>query len=59
MALPAFIISVILHNLLGGLLGVEEAVFFCIAVFACPLAIAVGIIGSLVIFIKGLLVRLP
>ena len=49
-----FIISVFLHNALSGLLGVEEPVFFIIAVIVSPLAFAVGIIGSLVLFIKGL-----
>ncbi len=53
-SLGAFIISVFLHNALSGLFGVEEPVFFIIAVFICPLGFAVGIIGSLVIFIKGL-----
>ena len=50
----AFIISVFLHNALSGLFGVEEPVFFCIAVFVAPVALAVGIIGSLVLFIMGL-----
>jgi len=49
-----FIISVFLHNALSGLFGVEEPVFFCIAVFVAPLALAVGLIGSLVLFIMGL-----
>ncbi|MFC1914141.1 hypothetical protein ACFLXF_02580 [Chloroflexota bacterium] len=53
-ALGTFIISVVLHNVLSGLLHVEEPVFFCIAVFASPVAMAVAIIGSLVIFIRGL-----
>ena len=53
-ALGTFIISVFLHNALSGLFGVEEPVFFCIAVFVAPLALAVGLIGSLVVFIKGL-----
>jgi len=51
-SLGAFIISVFLHNILSGLF--EEPVFFFIAVIICPLAFAVGIIGSLVMFIKGL-----
>ena len=58
-ALGTFIISVFLHNALSGLFGVEEPVFFCIAVFVAPLALAVGLIGSLVLFIKGLLGRNP
>jgi len=54
-SLGAFIISVLLHNAISGLFEIKEPVFFCIAVFICPLAFAVGIIGSLVMFIKGLL----
>ena len=50
----AFIISVFLHNALSGLFGVEEPVFFCIAVFIAPLALVVGLIGSLALFIVGL-----
>ena len=49
-----FIISVFLHNAIGGLFSIEEPVFFFIAVFVAPLTFTVGIIGSLVIFIKGL-----
>jgi hypothetical protein len=53
-SLGAFIISVFLHNFISGLLGVDEPVFFVIATIISPLALAVGIIGSLVLFIKGL-----
>ena len=56
-SLGVFIISVFLHNALSGLFGVEEPVFFVIAVFVSPLAFAVGLVGSLVIFSKGLLSR--
>jgi len=54
-SLGAFIISIFLHNAISGLFDIEEPVFFVIAVFISPLAFAVGLIGSLVIFIKGLL----
>ena len=54
MSLGAFIISVFLHNAISGLLGIEEPVFFSIAVIVAPLAFAVGLIGSLVIFIMRL-----
>jgi hypothetical protein len=54
-SVAAFIISVFLHNALSGLFGVEEPVFFFISVFIAPLGFAVGLIGSLVIFIQGLL----
>lgn len=53
-SLGIFIVSVFLHNALSGLFGIEEPVFFSIAVFVSPLALAVGIIGSLVLFITGL-----
>jgi hypothetical protein len=66
-SLGAFIISVFLHNAIYGLLihyfeadfwdrigAADEPFFFIIAVFICPPAFAVGIIGSLVIFLKGL-----
>ena len=54
-----FIISVFLHNALSALFGVEEPVFFTIAVFLSPLALAVGLVGSLVLFIMGLAERTP
>ena len=53
-SLCAFVISVFLHNALSAILNVEEPVFFVIATIISPLAFAVGLIGSLVIFIKGL-----
>jgi len=53
-ALGTFIISVFLHNALDALFGIEEPVFFFIAVFVSPVAFAVGITGSLAMFIKGL-----
>ena len=54
LSVGAFIICVFLHNMLGALLGVEEPVFFIMAVIVSPLALAVGLIGSLVVFIMGL-----
>ena len=53
-SLGVFIISVFLHNAISGLFEIEEPVFFFISVFIVPLGFAVGIIGSLVIFIQGL-----
>jgi hypothetical protein len=54
-SLGAFIISFFLHNFISGLLGVEEPVFFIIAVIVSPLGLAVGLIGALVLFVKGLI----
>jgi len=66
-SLGAFIISFVLHNAIYGLfihffgadfwdrIGIsDEPVFFFIAVIICPLAFAVGFVGSIVIFVKGL-----
>ena len=49
-----FIVSVFLHNLIFALFEFEEAVFFVIAVIVSPLACAVGVVGSLVLFFMGL-----
>ena len=48
-----FIVSILLHNAIYGLFGIEEAVFFCIAVFLCPVAFLVGAAGSIVFTIKS------
>jgi hypothetical protein len=62
----AFLLSVVLHNLVYGLLiwwfgedfwgaqgGGDEAFFFIIAIFVCPLVFLVGTVGSIVMFILG------
>ena len=54
-SLAVFILSFFLHNGISVLLGVEEPVFFTIAVILAPLGLAVGLIGSLVIFSKRIL----
>jgi len=54
-SLAIFVVSVFLHNAIYALFEVEEAVFFIIAVIVAPLGFAVGLIGSLVVFVKGLL----
>jgi uncharacterized MAPEG superfamily protein len=55
LSIGTFIVSVFLHNALSALFGVEEPVFFLIAVIVSPAALAAGIIGSLVMVIKGLI----
>ncbi len=54
LSIGVFIISVFLHNILCALIGIEEPVFFIIAVIVSPLALAAGIIGSLVLVFMGL-----
>ena len=56
-SLAVCILSVFLHNALSGLLHIEEAVFFVIAVFVAPAAFVVGLVGSVVVLILGLLRR--
>ncbi len=64
-SLGALIISIFLHNAITALvmhffdIEFEEPVFFIIATIVCPLGIVVGIIGSLVIYLKGLFRRTP
>lgn len=48
------ITSIFLHNVIGRLGGVEEPVFFVIGVLLAPIAMGIGLVGSLVIFGKGL-----
>jgi hypothetical protein len=47
-----FIVGVILHNVLYGLSGTEEHVFFIIAIVALWVFI-IATVGGLVIFLKG------
>ena len=61
-AAAGFLLGVVLHNLfyalasmttstfLSGLLGFLEGTFFILAVLVCPLALLVGIIGTLVLW---------
>jgi hypothetical protein len=54
LSIGAFIVSVFFHSALGALFGIEEPVFFIIAVIISPAALAAGIIGSMVLLIMGL-----
>lgn len=59
----AMIVSIILHNAISGLLtsllnrDFEEAVFFLIALFGCPAVFLVGVVGSLVLIVRDMLLR--
>jgi hypothetical protein len=48
------ITSIFLHNVVCRLTGVEDPIFFVIGVLLAPAAMGVGLVGSLVFFIKGL-----
>jgi hypothetical protein len=62
-SLGVAIISIFLHNAISALamhfwgIEFEEPVFFIIATIICPLGLAVGVIGSLVMYFKGLFSR--
>ncbi len=47
-----FLLFILLHNAIYGLFGVEEAVFFIIAVFLAPAAFLVGVVGSIVLAVR-------
>ena len=51
-AAGTFVVSVTAHNAISAWFGIEEPVFFIIAVFLCPAAFLVGAIGSIVSAIK-------
>ena len=51
--LLAFLIFVILHNLVSALLGIEEPVFFTIAVPIIPVYLIISIVYSLIYHIKN------
>jgi hypothetical protein len=59
----AMIASIILHNAISGLLtsllnrDFEEAVFFLIALFGCPAVFLVGVVGSLVLIIRDIILK--
>lgn len=48
----AFVLSVIAHNAISAWFGIEEPVFFAIAVFVCPIAFLVGAVGSIIIAVR-------
>jgi uncharacterized membrane protein len=47
------LLSIILHNLVSGLLGVEEAFFFSIAVLIIPIYLLIAIVYSTVNYFKN------
>ena len=60
-----FFVSIFLHNIFYGLsiitsqisilaffMGIFDITFFIIAIFVCPLGLMIGIIGTIVVFIR-------
>ena len=45
-------VSIVLHNLISGLLGVEEALFFIIVIFVIPAYTLTAVLVTLVSFLR-------
>jgi len=46
------VVSIIMHNVMGSWVGVEEPLSFIMAVYVCPIAFLVGGVGSIVLAFK-------
>jgi len=46
-------VSIVLHNLISGLLGIEEIFFFSIVVFIIPAYLFIAVLFSLQYFVKN------
>ena len=44
--------SIILHNLVDAVFGVEEAFFFILVIFVLPLYVAIAVVYSIVYWLK-------
>jgi hypothetical protein len=54
LSLSTIALAIVLHNLVSSWLGFEDAFFFILGLLAAPAVLAISLLGSLVIFIKGL-----
>jgi hypothetical protein len=54
LSLSTIALAITLHNLISYWFGFEDAVFFIVGLLVAPAVLAVSLLGSLVIFIKGL-----
>ena len=44
--------SIILHNLISGLMGIEEVFFFAIVIFIIPAYILIAVLFTVISFVK-------
>lgn len=54
LSLSTVAFSITLHNLLSALFNIEEAFFFILGLLIAPALLVISLLGSLVIFAKGL-----
>jgi len=52
-------VSIILHNLISGLMGTEEAFFFILVVFVLPVYILIAVMYSLIYKTKDKYKKIP
>jgi hypothetical protein len=55
LSLSTIAIAIVLHNMVSAWFGFEDAFFFIIGLLVAPAVLAASLLGSLAIFIKGLL----
>jgi len=46
--------SIILHNLISGLMGIEEAFFFIIVIFIIPIYFLIAVLFTVINFLKNI-----
>ena len=56
-ALAVAVISLLLHNAIYALFGLDEAVFFILCIIVAPLAFVAAALTVLVFFVRGLVVK--
>lgn len=54
LSLSTVALAIVLHNLVGFYFGFEDAFFFILGLLVAPAIFAVSLLGSLIIFIRGL-----
>ena len=54
LSLSTIALAIVLHNLVSAWFGFEDAFFFILGLLVAPAVLAASLLGSLVIFIKGL-----
>jgi hypothetical protein len=53
LSLSTIALAIVLHNLVSALFGFEDAFFFILAVLVAPGVLVIGLLVSLIIFVKG------
>jgi hypothetical protein len=54
LSISTIALSIVLHNLVSAWLGSEEGFFFILGLLAAPAILAISLLGSLTIYLKGL-----